>query len=84
MELQEMGVDGQGITEPGGSNDHKIFFMKYPYEVSISTQLIVIREGPVATHFVDLLNLRNHDRVLDTRMVAVKHDCRLGSPDRLI
>ena len=21
MELQEMGVDGQGITEPGGSND---------------------------------------------------------------
>ena len=31
MELQEMGVDGQGITEPGGSNDDKIFFMKYPY-----------------------------------------------------
>jgi hypothetical protein len=31
MELQEMGVDGQGRTEPGGSNDDKIFFMKYPY-----------------------------------------------------
>ncbi len=26
-----MGVDGQGSTEPGGSNDDKIFFMKYPY-----------------------------------------------------
>ena len=25
-ELQEMGEDGQGITEPGGSNDDKIFF----------------------------------------------------------
>ena len=31
MEIQEMGVDGQGSTEPGGSNDAKIFFMKYPY-----------------------------------------------------
>jgi hypothetical protein len=30
MELQEMGVDGQGNTEPGESNDDKIFFMKYP------------------------------------------------------
>ena len=30
MELQEVGVDGQGSTEPGGSNDDKIFFMKYP------------------------------------------------------
>ena len=26
-----MGVDGQDSTEPGGSNDDKIFFMKYPY-----------------------------------------------------
>ena len=25
MYLQEMGVDGQGSTEPGGSNDDKIF-----------------------------------------------------------
>jgi hypothetical protein len=31
MEIQEMGVDGQVITEPGGSNDDKIFFMNYPY-----------------------------------------------------
>jgi hypothetical protein len=31
MELQEMGVNGQGSTEPGVSNDDKIFFMKYPY-----------------------------------------------------
>jgi hypothetical protein len=31
MEIQKMGVDGQGSTEPGGSNDDKIFFMKYPY-----------------------------------------------------
>jgi hypothetical protein len=31
MEIQEMGVDGQGSAEPGGSNDDKIFFMKYPY-----------------------------------------------------
>jgi len=23
-------VDGQGSTDPGGSNDDKIFFMKYP------------------------------------------------------
>ncbi len=30
MELQEMGVDGQVSTEPVGSNDDKIFFMKYP------------------------------------------------------
>ena len=30
MELQEMVVDGQGSTEHGGSNDDKIFFMKYP------------------------------------------------------
>jgi hypothetical protein len=27
MELQEMGVDGQVITEPGGSNDDKKIFM---------------------------------------------------------
>jgi hypothetical protein len=31
MDLQEMGVDGQVSTEPGGFNDDKIFFMKYPY-----------------------------------------------------
>ncbi len=31
IQLQEMGVDGQVNTEPGGSNDVKIFFMKYPY-----------------------------------------------------
>jgi hypothetical protein len=33
VELQEMGVDGQVSTEPGGSNDDIIFFrfvMKYP------------------------------------------------------
>ena len=30
MELQEMGVDGKDRTESGGSNDDKIFFMKYP------------------------------------------------------
>jgi len=30
MELQEMGVDGQVSTEPGGSNDDKKNFMKYP------------------------------------------------------
>ena len=28
-----MGVDGQVSTEPGGSNDDKIFFMKYPLPV---------------------------------------------------
>ena len=31
MELEEMGVDEQVRTEPRGSNDDKIFFMKYPY-----------------------------------------------------
>ena len=30
MELEEMGVDEQVRTEPRGSNDDKIFFMKYP------------------------------------------------------
>jgi hypothetical protein len=30
MELQEMGVDGQGIRETGGSAADRIFFMKYP------------------------------------------------------
>ena len=30
IDLQEMGVDGQGSTEPGDSNVDKIFFMKYP------------------------------------------------------
>jgi hypothetical protein len=30
MELQEMGVDGQGIRETGGSTADRIFFMKYP------------------------------------------------------
>ena len=30
IELQEMGVDGQGSREPGGSNQDTIFFMKYP------------------------------------------------------
>jgi hypothetical protein len=30
MELQEMGVDGQGIRETGGSSTDRIFFMKYP------------------------------------------------------
>ncbi len=30
MELQEMGVDGQGSRETGGSADDRIFFMKYP------------------------------------------------------
>ena len=30
MEMQEMGVDGQVSTEPHGSNNDKIFFMKYP------------------------------------------------------
>ncbi len=29
-ELQEMGVDGQGIRETGGSAADRIFFMKYP------------------------------------------------------
>jgi hypothetical protein len=27
---QQMDVDGQNSTEPGGSNDDKIFFIKYP------------------------------------------------------
>jgi hypothetical protein len=30
MELQEMGVDGQGIRETGGSASDRIFFMKHP------------------------------------------------------
>jgi hypothetical protein len=30
MELQEMGVDGQGSRETGGSASDRIFFMKYP------------------------------------------------------
>jgi hypothetical protein len=30
MELQEMGVDGQGSRETGGSDADRIFFMKYP------------------------------------------------------
>jgi hypothetical protein len=30
MEIQEMGVDGQGIRETGGSASDHIFFMKYP------------------------------------------------------
>jgi len=30
MELQEMGVDGQGSRETGGSTSDRIFFMKYP------------------------------------------------------
>jgi hypothetical protein len=30
MELQEMGVDGQGIRETGGSDSDRIFLMKYP------------------------------------------------------
>ena len=30
MELQEMGVDGQGSRETGGSAADRIFFMKYP------------------------------------------------------
>jgi len=30
MELQEMGVDGQGIRATGGSSSDRIFFMKYP------------------------------------------------------
>ena len=30
MELQEMGVDGQGNRETGGSTSDRIFFMKYP------------------------------------------------------
>ena len=30
MELQEVGVDEQDITEPRESNDDKIFFMKHP------------------------------------------------------
>ncbi len=29
-ELQEMGVDGQGIRETGGSSSDRIFFMKHP------------------------------------------------------
>jgi hypothetical protein len=30
MELQDMGVDGQGSRETGGSAADRIFFMKYP------------------------------------------------------
>jgi hypothetical protein len=30
MELQEMGVDGQGSRETGESDSNRIFFMKYP------------------------------------------------------
>jgi hypothetical protein len=30
MGLQEMGVDGQGSRETGGSSADRIFFMKYP------------------------------------------------------
>jgi hypothetical protein len=30
IELQEMGVDGQGIRETGGSHSDRMFFMKYP------------------------------------------------------
>jgi hypothetical protein len=30
MELQEMGVDGQGSRETGGSASDRIFFTKYP------------------------------------------------------
>ena len=30
IELQEMGVDGQGSRETGGSDSDRIFFMKYP------------------------------------------------------
>jgi len=30
MEIQEMGVDGQGSRETGGSASDRIFFMKYP------------------------------------------------------
>jgi hypothetical protein len=30
MDLQEMGVDGQGSQENGGSTTDRIFFMKYP------------------------------------------------------
>ncbi len=30
MEIQEMGVDGQGSRETGGSASDHIFFMKYP------------------------------------------------------
>ena len=30
MEIQEMGVDGQGSRETGGSTSDRIFFMKYP------------------------------------------------------
>ena len=33
MELQEMGVDGQGSRETGGSAADRIFFMKYPLPV---------------------------------------------------
>ena len=30
IEIQEMGVDGQGSRETGGSASDRIFFMKYP------------------------------------------------------
>jgi hypothetical protein len=30
MDLHEMGVDGQGSRETGGSSSDRIFFMKYP------------------------------------------------------
>ena len=36
MYLQEMGVDGQGSTEPGGSNDDKIFFFSFSRKISNS------------------------------------------------
>jgi hypothetical protein len=40
MEIQEMGVDGQGSRETGGSASDLIFFMKYPMSSLQVTTLV--------------------------------------------
>jgi hypothetical protein len=37
MDVQEMGVDGQDNRETGGSSTDRIFFMKYPLNVFLTT-----------------------------------------------
>ncbi len=55
----EMGVDGQGNTEPGGSNDDKIFFMKYPY--------------PFLQYWYGIFPLTQQETIPTTRQLFLPH-----------
>jgi hypothetical protein len=52
MELQEMGVNGQGSRETGGSAADRIFFMKYPlplvHNLSPTTSFLCFQEDCVS------------------------------------